>query len=178
MILISVFSPFTIGVECVKNKGKLSFYRLFSVKERRQVNNNRYVLITKKWTFINMLFSLISTNIGIILTNYYVITTEGPFMSSLYPCLICSGSMIMAYLLTLLLFHGSKICFKCLIPEIRRSCLSPYTMYKIVDYGELREANKSKMNELIPPSDVKRNENYTQVPLSEAKGTSGVWFAA
>ena len=174
MLLISVFSPFTIGVECVKNKGKLSFHRLFSVKERRKVNNDRYVLITKKWTFINMLFSLLSINAGIILTNHYLIHQEDPYMSPLYPCAISTGSMIVAFILTLLLFHGSKICFKCLLPEVRRSCLSPYTMYKIVDYRELRDANKSKVTELIPPATAKRNENYTQVPMSEAKSTSGL----
>ena len=153
----------------MKNKRKWSFGNLFSKKDRRRANNNKYILITKKWTFLNTLFSLILINSGIIFANYYVIKSSDLIMSSFYPCTICSGSIIAAYLLVLLLFHCSKICSKWIIPETRRSCLSPYTMYKIVDYRDLRDANKPQEKELLPP--IKSKNYTTQVP-QKAEGTS------
>ena len=98
---------------------------------------SKYVLITKKKTCINFLTSLICTNVGIWTLELFV---EGSAPNAIYNSAICSSLQILAYLMILILFHCDKCCF----PLIERTCISPYFIYKIVDYKDLRVDNEEK----------------------------------
>ena len=139
VLIISLISPFTIGIEEIDNKSRnyLDFRKMFANIIDTKKSHSKYVLITKKKTCINFLTSLICTNVGIWTLELFV---EGSAPNAIYNSAICSSLQILAYLMILILFHCDKCCF----PLIERTCISPYFIYKIVDYKDLRVDDEEK----------------------------------
>ena len=110
VLIISIISPFTIGIE------KVPF--------------TKYILVTKKMTAINFFTSLVCTNAGIWIFELLIDNNS----NAIFHSVMCSGLQIAAYLMILVLFHFDK----CGIPQVERACINPYSIYSIKDYKDLR----------------------------------------
>ena len=141
VLTISLISPFTIGIEEIDNKKRnyMNFRNIFDIRK----NYSKYVLVTKKMTCINFLTSLICTNAGIWILELFIDGSAPNAPNVIFNSAICSSLQILAYLMILILFHYDD---KCCFPSIERTCISPYVIYKIVDYNDLRRDNEEKQD--------------------------------